>query len=122
MQVNDTNNIVVTYKLKAFIVKLGLWVRKRERKSLEMFSRLKHFMEENSVEKSDVGIVQCMTDRLVNLQSRFPKHFPGAISLKHKWITYQFHADLSQNYDFCLSLEENYIDNISDISSKVWFP
>jgi hypothetical protein len=48
MQGNDTNSNVMTHKVKAFIGKLGLWMRKLERKSLEMFSHLKDFVEENS--------------------------------------------------------------------------
>jgi hypothetical protein len=47
MRGNDTNIIVVSEKVKAFAGKLGLWVRKIGRKSLDMFSRLKDFVEEN---------------------------------------------------------------------------
>jgi hypothetical protein len=53
MQGNDTNIIIVTDKLKTFIGKLGLWVRK---------------LETNSVETSDIGTDQCIKYRLVNLQ------------------------------------------------------
>jgi hypothetical protein len=50
MKGNDTNITIVTDKVKAFIGKLGLWVRKLEGKSLDMFSHLKGFVEENSLE------------------------------------------------------------------------
>jgi hypothetical protein len=63
MQVNYSNIIAVTDKMKAIIGKLGLWVRKLEGKSLDMFSCLKYFVEEIS----DAGIGQCMKDHLVNL-------------------------------------------------------
>jgi hypothetical protein len=46
----------VTDKVKAFIWKLGLWVRKLKGKSLDMFSCLKDFVEENCVETSDTEI------------------------------------------------------------------
>jgi hypothetical protein len=95
-------------KVKAFIGRLGLWVRKQEGKSLDMFSCLKDFVKENNVETSDTGIDQCIKDHLVNLQPRFSKYFPEAVSDKYKWITDPFHADLLQNYQFFL--EEHYID------------
>jgi hypothetical protein len=38
MEGNEINMTVVRYKVKAFIGKLGLWVTKRERKMLPMFS------------------------------------------------------------------------------------
>jgi hypothetical protein len=104
MQGNDTNIIIVTDKLKTFIGKLGLWVRKLERKS---------------VETSDIGIDQFIKDHLVNLQSRFCKYFPEAVTDKYRWITDPFHADSPQNYNF--SLEGNYIDIISDTPLKVRF-
>jgi ribosomal protein S3 len=59
MQRNDANIIVVTDKVKAFIGKLGSWVRKLEAKSLDMFSRSKNSVEENSVETTDTRIDQC---------------------------------------------------------------
>jgi hypothetical protein len=71
MQGNHTNIMAVTDKVKEFIGNLGLWVRKLERKSLDMFSRSKDFVEENSVEASDVEIAQCIEDYLVNLLARF---------------------------------------------------
>jgi hypothetical protein len=37
MQGNDTNIIIMTDKVKAFIGKLGLWVRKLEGKGLNSF-------------------------------------------------------------------------------------
>jgi hypothetical protein len=84
MQANDTNSNVVTDKVKAFIGKLGLWIRKRDGKNLDKFSRFKGFVEENSVEKSDAGIEQCIKDNWVNQQSRFPKYFSEAVSDKYK--------------------------------------
>jgi hypothetical protein len=41
--------------VKAFIGKLGMWIRKIEEKNLDIFSRLKDFVEENSVEKTDTN-------------------------------------------------------------------
>jgi hypothetical protein len=104
MQGNDTNITVVTDKVEAFFGKLGLWVRKLGGKSLDIFSRLKYFGEENSVETSDVGIDQCIKDHMCNLQSRFSKYFPEAVSdnYKYKWTTDSFHANSSQNYKFSL--------------------
>jgi hypothetical protein len=99
MQVNDTN-IVVTDKVKAFIGKLSLWVRKLGGKSLDMFSRLKGFVEENSLETFDTGIDQCIQDHLVHQQSRFSEYFPEAVGHKYKYTTDPFHADSPPNYDF----------------------
>jgi hypothetical protein len=45
MQGNDTNIIAVTDEVKAFSGKYGWWVRKLEGKRLEIFSRLKYFVE-----------------------------------------------------------------------------
>jgi hypothetical protein len=73
------------------------------------------------VETSDIGIDQCINDHLVNLQSRFCKYFPEAVTDKYKWITDPFHADSHQNYNFSLE-EGNYIDIISDTPLKVQFP
>jgi hypothetical protein len=81
----------VTDKVEALIGKLDLWVRKLEGKSLDMFSRLKYFVEENSVETSDTGTDQCIRYHLVNLQSRFSKYYPEAVGDKYKWITDLFH-------------------------------
>jgi hypothetical protein len=53
-------------------------------KHLDMFPCLKDFVEENRVETSDTGIDQCIKDHLVNLQSRFSKYFPEAVSDKYK--------------------------------------
>jgi hypothetical protein len=103
-------------KVKAFIGKLGLWVRKLEEKTLDMFSCLKAFVKENRVEPTDTGIDQCIKDHLVNVQPRFSKYFPEATSDKYKWLKDPFHADSLQNYQFFL--ENNYID-ISDTKSSV---
>jgi hypothetical protein len=76
-----------------------------------MFSRLKDFVEENSVEISDIGI-----DHMVNLQCRFSWYFPEAVSDKYKWITDPVNADSLRNYDFSLKEEENDIDIVFDTS------
>jgi hypothetical protein len=60
----------VADEVKAFTGNWGLWVRKLEGKSLNIFSRLKDFVGENSVEISDTGIDQCNKDHKVNLQCR----------------------------------------------------
>lgn len=52
------------------------------------------------------GIDQCIKDHSVNLQSRFSKYLPEAISDKYKWITDPFHVDSSENYEFLLEEEE----------------
>jgi hypothetical protein len=75
-QSNHTNIILVTDKVKASVGKLGLWVRKQERKA-RIFSYLKEFVEESIVETSDTRINQ-----LVNLYSRFSYNLPKAISDK----------------------------------------
>jgi hypothetical protein len=83
MQGNDTNMIVMTDKAKAFVWKVGLWVIKIEGESLDKFSRLKNFVEENSVEANDTGNDQCIKD--LNLEPRISKYFPEAVS--DKFIT-----------------------------------
>jgi hypothetical protein len=87
-----------------------------------MFSHLKDFVKENSVEKSNTDIDQCIKDQLVNLQFRFSKYFPETVSGKYKWIMDPFHADLPQNYNFSLKQEGNYTDIISNTCLKVQFP
>jgi hypothetical protein len=72
---------------------LGLRIRKLEGKIFDMFSRLKDIVEGNSVETSDNGIDQYIEDHLANLQSRFSKYFPEAVSDKYKWIIDSFHVD-----------------------------
>ncbi|PNF14665.1 hypothetical protein B7P43_G11540 [Cryptotermes secundus] len=113
-QGNNTNVIVVTDKVKEFIGKLCVLVRKQQGKSLDIFSSSKYFVEENIVHS-------------VNLHSRFSKYFPEVLSDKYKWITDPVHAVSPQNYDFYLEEEENYIDiyvyiHVSDISPEVQFP
>jgi hypothetical protein len=63
-----------------------------------MFSRSKDFVEENSVETIDTEIDQSIKDHLVNLQSRFCKYIPEAVSDKYLWITDPFRADSPQHY------------------------
>lgn len=55
---------------------------------MDMFSRLKDFVEENSVDTSDLGIDQCIRNHSVNLLSKFSKYFPGSVSdiYAYKWI------------------------------------
>jgi hypothetical protein len=86
-----------------------------------MFSCLKDFVEENNVERSDTGIHQCIRGQLVNLQYRFSKYFPEAVSDKYKSLTDPFHADSPQNYDILLEEEKNYIEIIPGTSFKVQF-
>jgi hypothetical protein len=50
MQTNETNIVVVTDKLNAFIGLSDMRVRKIEGTSLDIFSDLKDFVEENSRE------------------------------------------------------------------------
>jgi hypothetical protein len=79
-----------------------------------MFPRLKDFVEENSVETSDIEFDQCIKDHLVNLQSRFSKYFPEAVSDKYKWITDPFRANSLQTDDFSLLKKIILTDIISD--------
>jgi hypothetical protein len=56
MRRNDTDINVLSDKLEAFIGKLALYIRKLGVKTLDVFSRLKNFVEQNSVETSDTEI------------------------------------------------------------------
>jgi hypothetical protein len=114
MQGNDTTIIVMTDKVKAFIGKLCLWVRKLEGKSLDMISRLKDFCGAKQCGKGNSGIHQCIKDHLVSLQSKFSKYFPEAVSDK-------CYVESLPNYDFSLEVEEKYIDIISDTFLKFSF-
>jgi hypothetical protein len=111
----------VADKVKAFIGKLGLWVRKLEGKSLDKFSSLKYFVEEYSVEPSDTGIYHSIKYHLINLQSRFCKYFPEAASDKYKRITDPLNVDPPQKLRISLAEEENCNDIISDTSLKFSF-
>jgi hypothetical protein len=64
-----------TDKVKGFIRKFGLLVRKLERRSSDMFSPLNYFVDEISVETTDAGFDQCIKNHLVYLQSEFYKYF-----------------------------------------------
>jgi hypothetical protein len=77
--------------------------------------------KKNIVETSATGIYQSIKDHLFNLESRLSKYFPEAVSDKYEWITDSFHVDSSQNYNFSLEEEENYIGIISHSSSEVHF-
>jgi hypothetical protein len=92
--------------------------QKTRRDNLDMFSRLKYFVEERDVETSDTGVDQCITDHLVSLQSRFSKYFPEAANDKYKCIMDPFYADSQQNYEFLLK-KKKYIDFIYDTSVKL---
>jgi hypothetical protein len=70
MQRNDINIIVVNDKAKAFVGMLGLWVRKLEGKSWDMFS-VGRILYGKTVETSDSGIEQCIKVYLVRMHSRF---------------------------------------------------
>jgi hypothetical protein len=63
------------------------------------------------VETNDTGIDQCIKDHLLNLQSRFSKHFPEAVSDKYKRIMDPFMLICTKTTTI-VSLEENYIDII----------
>jgi hypothetical protein len=56
-QGNETDDIVVTEKVKTFIGKLGLYFRKIEGKVRTYFSRLKNIVKENSVEKLALELI-----------------------------------------------------------------
>jgi hypothetical protein len=113
--------IVVTNKVKAFIRKLGWWVRELEGESLDMFSCLNGLGQENSVETSYALIIM---SKKINWLICSPAFLSVSRSSKwlHKRITDPFHVYSPQNYDFSLFEEENYIYTISDISLKVQFP
>jgi hypothetical protein len=81
-------------------------VRELEGKGLDMFSRSKDFVEQNSVETIDTGVDQSIKDHLVNLQSRFCKYIKEGISDKYVWIRDQFHDDSPQYYEFLLKKKE----------------
>jgi hypothetical protein len=49
--------------------------QKTKGKSLDMSSRLKDFMEENSAETSDTGTDQCIKNHAVNMKSTFSIYF-----------------------------------------------
>jgi hypothetical protein len=90
VQGNDTDIIIVTEKVKAFIGKFRAVSQKTIKKHLEIFSRLKDFVEENNLETSNTVIDHYIKDRLVNLQSRFSKYFPKAVRDKKNGS--QFHS------------------------------
>jgi hypothetical protein len=89
MQGNVTSNIVVTDKVKAFIMKLGLWVRKLKGKILIMFSRLTHLVEENSVETDDTGIDLGIKNHLAILESRIFTYFLEELNVKYIFFSDQ---------------------------------
>jgi hypothetical protein len=61
MQGNDAYILLVTDKVNAFVRKISLWIGKLEENSLDAFSHLKDFVEENSIaEISESGIEQCI--------------------------------------------------------------
>jgi hypothetical protein len=104
--------------VKAFIGKLGVRVRKLEEKSLDMFSRIKDFVEKNNLEISDTAIVPSIKNRFVNLQSRFSKYFPAAIYDKYKWFFDKFHADSPPKLRLFSPEKESYIDIYMTVLQK----
>jgi hypothetical protein len=93
MQGYDTNILIVSDKVNAFVRKLGLWISKIEKRNLDMFPKLNAFIEDNNMEISEIGKEQCIREHLINLQSSFSKYFPEKMNDKYSWI-----RDLSMNF------------------------
>jgi hypothetical protein len=71
MQENDTNIIVGTDRVKAFIGNLVLWVKYLDGKISGIFYPLKYFFFwKKTVEISDTGTDQFIKDHLENQHSR----------------------------------------------------
>jgi hypothetical protein len=69
-----------------------------------MFYRLKNFVEENSLKKTETEIDQSTEVHLVNQQRRLCEYIPEAVSDKYAWMTDPFRADsLSNITNFSLS-------------------
>jgi hypothetical protein len=107
--------------VNAFVRNIGLWISKIEERNLDMFPKLNAFIEDNSMEISETGIERFIREHLINLQSSFSKYFLEKMNDKYSWITDPFHEVSPPNNDFSLEEEENYIDFISDIYSKLRF-
>jgi hypothetical protein len=71
MQGYDTNILVVSDKVNAFVRKIGLWISKIEEGNLDMFPKLNAFIEDNNMEISETGIERFIGEHLINLQSSF---------------------------------------------------
>jgi hypothetical protein len=69
MQGYDTNILVGSDKVNAFVRKIGLWISKIEERNLDMFPKLNAFIEDNNMEISETGIERCIGEHLINLQS-----------------------------------------------------
>jgi hypothetical protein len=121
MQGYDTNILVVSDKVNAFVRKICLWISKIEERNLDMFPKLDAFIEDNNMGISETGIEQCIREHLINLQSSFSKYFPEKMNDKYSWIRDPFHDVSPPKNDFSLKEEENYIDLTSDTSLKLRF-
>jgi hypothetical protein len=75
MQGYDTNILLVSDKVNAFVRKISLWISKIEERNLDMFPKLNAFIEDNNMEISETGIEWCVREHLINLQSSFSKVF-----------------------------------------------
>jgi hypothetical protein len=121
MQGYDTNILVVSDKVNAFVRKMGLWISKIEERNLHMFPKLNTFIEDNNMEISKTGIEQCIREHLINLQSSFSKYFPEKMNDKYSCIRDPFHEVSPPNNNFSLKEEENYMDLTCDTSLKLRF-
>jgi hypothetical protein len=102
MQGYDTNILVVSDKVNAFVRKIGLWISKIEERNLDMFPKLNAFIEDNNMEISETGVERCVREHLINLQSSFSKYFPEKMDDKYSWITDPFHEVSPPNKNFSL--------------------
>jgi hypothetical protein len=121
MQEHDTNILVVSDKVNAFVGKIGLCIIKIEERDLDMFPKWSVFVEDNIMEISQTGIERCIREHLINLQFSFSKYFPEKMNDKYSWIRDPLHEVSSRNNDFSLEEEENYIDLASDTFLKLRF-
>jgi hypothetical protein len=121
MQGYDTNILVLSDKVNAFVRKIGLWISKIEERNLDMFPKFNVFIEDNNMEISKIGIERCIREHLINLQSSFYKYLPEKMNDKHSWIRDPFHDVPPPKNDFSLEEEENFIDFTSDTSLKLRF-
>jgi hypothetical protein len=68
MQGYDTNVLVVSDKVNAFVRKIGLWVSKIEEGNLDTFPKLNAFIEDDNMEISETGIERCIREYLIKLK------------------------------------------------------
>jgi hypothetical protein len=83
MQGYDTNILVVSDKVNAFVRNTGLWISKIEERNLDMFPKLNAFTEDNNIEISETEIERCIREHLINLQSSFSEYFPEKMNDKY---------------------------------------